>query len=123
MVPQHPLGVPLCERVSMPYIIDIPPVVATLLEELPRRSCAVIYSTLERIAEVAPVWPLDDLRWERLVQRDKEGLHFYVDGCCVRIYLHPTAHRLQVREIGRIIVYLPVGLSIGQNLVGSPVEQ
>jgi hypothetical protein len=107
----------------MTYTIEIPPMLVALMEELPRRSCAAIYSTLGRIAELAPVWPLDDLRWERLVQRDKEGLHFYADSCCVRFHLLPEVHALQVREIGRILVHLPVGLSLGQNLVGSPAEQ
>jgi hypothetical protein len=107
----------------MTYTIDIPPVLAALMEELPRRSRAAIYSTLDRIAELAPVWPLDDLRWECLVQRDREGLHFYSDGCCVRLRLLPEVQTLQVREIGRILVHLPVGFSLGQNLVGSSVEQ
>lgn len=108
----------------MPYAIDIPDTVFSMMEELPRRTCACIHLTLSRMAELAPDWPLDDLRWERLAQRDSEGLHFYVDGCCIRLKLDPAAQCLSVREIGRILVHLPAGLlPLEQSTGASAVEQ
>jgi hypothetical protein len=108
----------------MSYAIHVPDSLFSMMEELPRRTCASIHLTLSRLAEVAPYWPLDDMRWERLAQRDNEGLHFYVDGCCVRLERDDAAQCLTVREIGRILVHLPAGLlSMESTAVASPVEQ
>jgi len=108
----------------MPYTIYIPDAVFSLMEELPRRTCASIHLTLSRVAELAPHWPLDDLRWERLAQHDEEGLHFYVDGCCIRLELDAASQCLTVREIGRILVHLPAELlQLERGPLASPVEQ
>ena len=108
----------------MSYAIHIPDALFSMMEELPRRTCASIHLALSRMAEMAPCWPLDDLRWERLAQRDSEGLHFYVDGCCIRLELDAAAQCLAVREIGRILVHLPAGLlGLEQAPVASAVEQ
>ncbi|HEX8703663.1 MAG TPA: hypothetical protein VF815_32805 [Myxococcaceae bacterium] len=94
----------------MPYALHIPDALFSMMEELPRRTCASIHLTLSRIAELAPHWPLDDLRWERLARHDDEGLHFYVDGCCIRLNLDVAAQCVTVTEIGRILVHLPAEL-------------
>jgi hypothetical protein len=108
----------------MPYTIHIPDALFTMMEELPRRTFASIHLTLSRMAELGPHWPPGDLRWERLAQRDTEGLHFYVDGCCIRLELDAAQQRLSVREIGRILVHLPAELLPGQRNPGaSAVEQ
>jgi len=108
----------------MSYAIHIPNALFSMMEELPRRTCASIHLALSRMAEMAPYWPLDDLRWERLARRDSEGLHFYVDGCCVRLELDEAQQRLSVREIGRILVHLPAGLlALEQTPVATAVEQ
>src|SRR5688572_5306923 len=108
----------------MPYAIQIPDALFALMEELPRRTRASIHLTLSRLADVAPIWLRDDLRWERLAHRDKEGLHFYVDGCCIRLELDAQARCLTVREIGRILVHLPAELmGLKQAPQASPVEQ
>jgi hypothetical protein len=91
----------------MPYIIDIPSLLLTLLEELPSRTCSAIYETLERIGTLAELWPQDDERWGVLARLDGQGLRFYADGCCVRVELHTEERRLVVREIGRVLVRLP----------------
>jgi hypothetical protein len=108
----------------MSYAIHIPDSLFAMMEELPRRTCASIHLTLSRMAEVAPYWPLEDMRWERLAQRDTEGLHFYVDGCCIRLELDDGAECLTVREIGRVLVHLPAELlGLEQAPLGSAVEQ
>lgn len=108
----------------MPYSIHIPNSLFSMMEELPRRTCASIHLTLSRMAELAPDWPPDDPRWERLARRDSEGLHFYVDGCCVRLELNAGARCLSVREIGRVLVHLPAGLlNQERSAVTSGVEQ
>jgi hypothetical protein len=108
----------------MPYTIHIPDSLFSMMEELPRHTRASIHLTLSRIAELAPEWPLDDLRWERLARRDAEGLHFYVDGCCVQLELEAATQCLAVREIGRVLVHLPAGLlNLENNSVASAVEQ
>ncbi|HLL00579.1 MAG TPA: hypothetical protein VK539_08345 [Myxococcaceae bacterium] len=108
----------------MPYSIHIPNMLFSMMEELPRRTCASIHLTLSRMAELAPEWPLDDPRWERLARRDAEGLHFYVDGCCVRLELEAATQCLSVREIGRVLVHLPAGLlNLESTSVASAVEQ
>jgi hypothetical protein len=104
----------------MSYAIDIAPASLALLEELPRRSSACVFAMLEQLAELADLWEWDDPRWARFVQRDAEGLHFYVGGCCVRLELHRDTRRLVVREIGRVLVHLPPqGQALGSDFVGS----
>lgn len=103
----------------MPYAIHIPDSSLALMEELPRRTRACIHLTLSRIAEMAPHWPLDDLRWERLARRDSEGLHFYVDGCCIQLMLEAASKRVTVTEIGRILVHLPAELLGGEKALAA----
>jgi len=108
----------------MPYAIHISDALFSMMEELPRRTAASIHLTLSRLAELAPHWPLDDPRWERLAQHDAEGLHFYSDGCCIRFELDGATQRLTVREIGRILVHLPAELlRLKRTSVASAVEQ
>ncbi len=108
----------------MPYAIHIPDSLFAMMEELPLRTRASIHLALSRMAELAPSWPLEDMRWERLAQRDNEGLHFYVDGCCIRLERDDEVQCLTVREIGRILVHLPAGfLGAEGTTVASPVEQ
>jgi hypothetical protein len=108
----------------MPYTIHIPDSLLAMMEELPRRTRASIHLTLARMVELAPHWEPGDLRWERLARRDNEGMHFYVDGCCIRLGLDPAARCLAVREIGRILVHLPAELlCMEQPRAASAVEQ
>lgn len=92
----------------MSYTIDIPAPLLALMEELPLRTCSAIYGTLERIGTLAELWAQDDERWGLLARPDGDGLCFYADGCCVRLELHPEERRLVVKEIGRVLVRLPV---------------
>jgi hypothetical protein len=108
----------------MPYAIHIPDTLFSMMEELPRRTRASIHLTLSRMAEMASHWPLEDLRWERLARRDDAGLHFYVDGCCLRLELDAQRQRLTVREMGRILVHLPAELIAAEHVPAAPaVEQ
>jgi hypothetical protein len=108
---------------AMPYVIEIPASLLALMEELPLRTASAIYGALERIGTLAELWPQDDERWELLARTDGGGLCFYADGCCVRVELHPKKRRLVVREIGRVLVHLPVqGLDDGYTLQGSHPE-
>jgi len=108
----------------MSYAIDIPPALLVLMDELPRRTCASVHLMLARIAEAATLWGPEDPRWEQFVQRDGEGLRFYVDGCCVRVCLQPEARRLVVQEIGRVLIHLRVDSpAFEYNFPGSLVEQ
>ncbi len=113
----------------MTYTLEIAPAALALLEELPRRSFACVLAVLEHLVELAGLWERDDPRWEGFVQRDEQGLHFYVEGCCVRLELQRPTRRLVVREIGRVLVHLPPQKQelranlMGSSLVGSCGEQ
>jgi hypothetical protein len=107
----------------MPYVIDIPAPLLALMEELPLRTCSAIYGTLERIGALADLWARDDMRWGLLARPDGAGLSFYADGCCVRVELHPEERRLVIKEIGRVLVHLPVqGLDDKYAVHGSHPE-
>ncbi len=107
----------------MPYAIDIPDALLVLMEELPRRTCAALYGTLERMAVLAELWGKDDERWQLVARADDQGLCFYADDCCVRVELRPEERRLVVREIGRVLVRLPAQtLDDGYSLLGSYPE-
>jgi hypothetical protein len=107
----------------MPYVIDIPAPLLALMEELPLRTCSAIYGTLERMGVLAELWPQDDERWGLLARPEGHGLCFYADGCCVRVELRPDERRLVMREIGRVLVRLPVqGLEDTYAVQGSHPE-
>jgi hypothetical protein len=107
----------------MSYAIDIPAPLLSLMEELPLRACSSIYETLERMGVLAELWGRDDERWQLVARSNGEGLCFYAEGCCVRVELHPEERRLVVREIGRVLVHLPVqGRHDGYEAQGSHPE-
>jgi hypothetical protein len=107
----------------MAYVIDIPAPLRSLMEGFPLRTRAAIHGTLDRMARWAEFWEPGDARWERLARHDGQGLHFYADGCCVRVELQPGVRRLALREIGRVLVHLPGGWRThGQDVVGSHLE-
>ncbi|HEX8818780.1 MAG TPA: hypothetical protein VF794_02545 [Archangium sp.] len=91
----------------MSYAIDLPDHLFSLMDLLPRRTCATIHLMLARIAELATLWPPDDWQWEQFAYHDDQGLRFYVQGCCVRFSLDPETRRVVVRELGRVVVHLP----------------
>jgi len=91
----------------MSYSIHLPEDLVSLLEALPRRTCATIHLMLARIAELAVHWPPEDWRWEQFAYHDDHGLRFYVQGCCVRFCLEPETRRVVVRGLGRVLVRLP----------------
>lgn len=93
----------------MSYAIDLPDHLLVLMEELSWRTCATIHLMLERIAELAALWPLNDARWKQFAYHDDLGLRFYVHGCCVRLSLEPETRRVVVREIGRVRIQMPAG--------------
>ena len=88
----------------MSFAIDLPEHIRSLMEVLPRHTCATIHLMLARIAELATHWPPDDARWKQLAYDDGEGLRFYVRGCCVRLCLEPETRRVVVLGIGRVRV-------------------
>ncbi|MDY7225844.1 hypothetical protein [Hyalangium rubrum] len=107
----------------MCYDLDIPRPLFELMQELPTRTRIGIYLALSRLSEVASLWPPDDVRWERFGRRNGDGLCFYVEGCCVSVELQPTERRLRVREIGRVLVRLPLDASgLEGNLLSSPAQ-
>ncbi|QRK11151.1 hypothetical protein JQX13_14390 [Archangium violaceum] len=91
----------------MSYSIDLSDELFALMEELPRHTSVTIHLMLARIAELAALWPPDDERWKQFTYQDDLGLRFYVQGCCVRLYLDPEARRVVVCGIGRVLVTLP----------------
>ncbi|WNG41709.1 hypothetical protein F0U61_54555 [Archangium violaceum] len=91
----------------MSYAIELPDDLFALMEELPRNTCVTIHLMLARIAELAALWPPGDERWTQFVYQDDLGLRFYVQGCCVRLYLEPETRRVVVCGIGRVLVTLP----------------
>lgn len=91
----------------MSFVIDLPEHVLSLMDELPRHTCATIHLMLARIAELATHWPPEDWRWKQLAYCDDQGLRFYVQGCCVRLCLEPETRRVVVRGLGRVRVHLP----------------
>ena len=90
----------------MSYALDLPAHLLSLMEALPRRTCATIHLMLARIAELAALWPPEDGRWTQFVYQDGQGMRFYVQGCCVRFCLEPEARRVVVLELGRVVVHL-----------------
>ena len=107
----------------MSYAIDIPPALFKLMEGLPRRTCSALYGTLDRMGVLAELWGQDDKRWQLVARTDGKGFCFYADGCCVRVELHPEERRLEVREIGRVLVHLPAhGLNERRAVQGSHPE-
>ncbi len=91
----------------MSYALEIPPILASLLEELPRRTRLAVHARLCLLADAVERWPSDDPRWGRLARREGEELRLYVDGCCLCLQVEPGTKRLAVREVGRVIVQLP----------------
>jgi hypothetical protein len=90
----------------MSFVIDVPEHLRSLMEVLPRHTCATIHLMLARIAELAAHWPLDDWRWKQIAYRDDHGLRFYAQGCCVRFSLEPETRRVVVLGVGRVRVHL-----------------
>ena len=90
----------------MSYALDLPDHLFSLMDALPRRTCATIHLMLARIAELAALWPRDDGRWGQVAYRDDQGLRFYVHGCCVRVRLEPESRRVVVCGVGRVRVHL-----------------
>ncbi|HEX8440910.1 hypothetical protein [Archangium sp.] len=91
----------------MSYSIHLPEHLLTLMESLPWRTCASIHLMLERVAELAALWPPADWRWKQFAYQDDQGMRFYVHGCCVRFCLEPEARCVVVRDFGRVLVRLP----------------
>jgi hypothetical protein len=91
----------------MAFDIDLPSPLASMLETLPLRTRCQVCIRLARIADLAELWPVGDLRWEQLARRDGAELRLYVEGCVVRVSLQPALERISVREIGRVVVHLP----------------
>jgi hypothetical protein len=104
----------------MPFDLDIPSPLASMMELLPLRTRCQLCIRLARIADLAEHWPVGDLRWEQLARRDGAELRLYVEGCCVRVLLQPALERISVREIGRVLVHLPARRAMEET--GSPLE-
>jgi hypothetical protein len=90
----------------MSFVIELPEHMRSLMEVLPRHTCATIHLMLARISELAAHWPPEDWRWKQIAYRDDQGLRFYVGGCCVRFSLEPETRRVVVHGVGRVVVRL-----------------
>lgn len=104
----------------MPFDIDLPSPLASMMDLLPLRARCQLCIRLARIADAAEHWPVGDLRWEQLARRDGSELRLYVEGCCVRVQLQPASQRIVVREIARVLVHLPG--DIPREKPGEPLE-
>ena len=93
----------------MSYAIHMHSALTSMLSSLPSRARLSVQGRLARLADAAEEWPAGDPRWGQLARQQGEELLFYAEGCCVRLGLEPERRRLVVREMGRVLVWLPVG--------------
>lgn len=93
----------------MSYAIHMHSALTSMLASLPSRARLSVQGRLARLAEAAEQWPAGDPRWGQLARQQGGELLFYAEGCCVRLGLEPERRRLVVREMGRVLVRLPVG--------------